>query len=301
MSKALYISQFGNYIFPADQLGMTETQGGDRSPSTLQLPGLDGALDLNGTGADTFDVDRISKRVYLEAATPAALQDAIDALAGNMQYSQILSSQGSRLLIATLPDGSQRATWAKCTACRWTMETVNIENAWLGPVDITWQRTGPQWWTYTDGPLFLGDHLGTLADTDSGGLTLGEGVVTLTPLADFINVNFTVTNSGNAPISHGLFEVDYGDTFTLTNLRNGYAFTWARPSSGWTGQERVSVDFASFSVKRDGANDWPAVTLGVKNKDNRMMVFEPGANPMRLAKTDIGTITIRYYLSDAWV
>ena len=200
----------------------------------------------------------------------------------------------ARLLLATLPGGSQRAAWAKCVEARWTLETFHFENFWLGPVNVTWQLPWPVWWAYAD-LLPLGDHLGTFADTAS--YTFGQSVVSQT-----INATpqtFTITNSGNARVMDGLIEFDGVITNpTVKNLTNKYQFTW---TGSLAAADRLTLKIAAFDVKKNGVRgQWANITMGTARGQLLPMVLEPGANLFEITSTAPNCV-FRYYFADSWM
>lgn len=289
------IIQFGGYTLPAEQLEMSESGGLGRAGSTLNLPGAGGSWDIVGVGPDPLAEDSITKSFIISASTPAALQTAIDSFVGQMLLSQNDWRQGLRLLVAELPDGSRRGTWAKCIEARFTQEYFHFDNAWLGPVNVTWRRSWPVWGDYED-LLYFGDHLGTFQDTDNANYTFGQGVVIQAVNAS--PTEFTITNGGNARVMAGLIELDGVITNpTITNTRNKHTFTW---DGVLAAGDRFTLNIAAFDAKKNGApGEWLNITVGTERGQLLPMVLEPGANPMRVTGTS-PNCTFRFYFAPAW-
>ncbi len=287
----MHIVQFGHYHFQSDQPGMSETQGAERRPDQQVLPGVNGFFDVNGTAPDSMAGDTINKRFYVTVDDVNDLQGAIDDLVGAMMQSPNDANEGTRLLIAQLPDLSKRCTWAKCTSARWTMEVVNVGNLWVGPVDIVWQRSVPEWWTYHD-MLYLGDHH-TWADVEAAGYIWGQGVVERALASP--NESWTVTNSGNANVTDGIIEFDGGVTNpAIINKRTGHSIKWTGTLNN---SERLTIYLGKRQAKRNGwPVEWPNITLG------KVVPFElwPGDNTLTLTADSVGTCTVRFYFARTW-
>lgn len=290
------IIQFGGYTLPVEQFEMSESQGAGRAGSTVGLPGAGGSWDVVGVGPDPLGEDAISKSFIITAATPAALQTAIDSFVGHMLLSQNDWRQGLRLLVGQLPDGSKRGTWAKCIEARWTQEYFHFDNAWLGPVNVTWRRGWPVWGDYED-LLYLGDHLGTFQDTDDANYTFGQGVVeqavTTSP------VEFDVTNGGNARMMSGVIELAGVVTNpTVRNLRNRHQFTW---DGALVSGDRFTLNIGAFEAKKNGApGEWLNVVMGTERGQLLPLVLEPGVNRLRITSTS-PNCTFRFYFAPAWM
>jgi hypothetical protein len=177
----MYIVRYGGYTLPTEQLDMSESMGAGRRAARQELAGVGGALDAYGTGPDPLAADTISKAFIVEAASAAALQTAVDSFIGEMMLSQNDPQQGLRMLLARLPDGTKRQSWAKCVEARGMWEYHNVNEAWL-PVQVTWERPWPVWEKFED-LLYLGDHLGTFADAAAAGWLFGPGPASLTAIA----------------------------------------------------------------------------------------------------------------------
>ena len=288
----MYIVRFGDYELPSEQLEMTETQGLSRRSAVQPLGGAGGSFDHAGSNPDPLAEDSITKTFIIQAATSALLQTAIDDLVGEMMLSQNDWRQGARVLIAQLPDGTKRATWAKCQEVRFSNEYFNEENAWIGPVSITFRRSWPMWWKYED-LRYFGDHLGTFQDAADGGWMFGSDGNLTTQAVATSPVTLNITNSGNARIMSGLIEFDGGITNPkLENLTNGYSVLW----TGTLGAgDRLTINIASYDVRKNGATgEWANVTLGTENGQLLPMVFEPGVNSLRVTGTS-PNCTFRLY------
>jgi len=291
----MHIIRFGGYALPADQLEMQETGGLERRGSTQAVAGYGGSLDAFGVGPDPLAEDVISKSFILTAASKAALQTAIDALLGEMMTSQSDWRQGTRLLIAQLPDGSRRATWAKCAAVRWNQQHYHFENAWLGSIDITWRRSYPVWWNYAD-LLCLGDHH-TLADTEAAGATLGQGVSVAALTAPATSL--TITNPGNQRVLNGVlaFSGAMGSP-VITNLRNRYTLTTNFTLSA---TDRMTLRLGTLDGRLNGVGGtWNSFFPGSDNGQLLPMALEPGANPLLITTTGTPAGEFRYYWAATW-
>lgn len=290
------IIQFGGYTLPVEQLEMSESQGAGRAGSTQPLPGAGGSWDVIGVGPDPLSEDTITKSFFVSATTPAALQTAIDDLIGEMLLSQNDWRQGLRLLVAQLPDGSKRGTWAKCVEARWDQQYYHFDNAWLGPVNVTWRRNWPVWGDYED-LLYLGDHLGTFQDTDDANYTFGQSAVIQT--VNTSPLEFIVTNSGNARVMSGLIEFDGPITNpTVRNLRNRHQFSWEGVLAAG---DRFTLNIGAFDAKKNGApGEWLNITIGTERGQLLPMVLEPGANTLRVTSTS-PNCTLRFYFAPAWI
>jgi len=292
----MYITQFGGYTLPTEQLDMNESQGMGRRGATLVLGGAGGSYDHFGTGPDPLEEDTISKAFKLQAASASALQTLVDTFLGQMMLSQNEWQQGTRVLVSTLPDGSQRQTFAKCIEARALWEWFNVNEGWV-PVQVTWRRSWPVWETFDD-IRYLGDHLGTFLEADTanydfGGDALVEEAISSSPH------NFTITNGGNARVMNGVIELD-GVIInpTLLNITNGHSLAWA---GSLNAGDRLTIYVGSFDVKLNGARgEWANLTLGSSYGQILPMVLEPGANSMRLTSTT-PACTLRYYWGKAWM
>lgn len=292
----MYIVQFGGYTLPADQLDMSETQGAGRRAATQALGGAGGSLDSYGLGPDPLAEDSISKAFIIEAASPAALQTALDSFYGQMLLSQNDWRQGARLLVAQLPDGTRRGTWAKCVEARAMMEYFHPDNAWL-PVQVTFRRNWPVWFKYED-LRFFGDHLlADFQDAEDAGWAFDDGNWTSQAIASS-PTDFTITHAGNARVMTGLIEIDGAIGSPLVeNLRNGWYF---QVNASLAAGDRLTVDLASLAVKKNGQADWSLVTLGKNNGQLIPLALEPGANPLRVSGTSPSSCTFRFYWATAW-
>lgn len=289
------IIQFGGYTLPTEQYEMSESGGAGRTGSTVGLPGAGGSWDAVGDGPDPLAEDTISKSFIITAASASALQTAVDSFAGHMLLSQNDWRQGTRLLVGYLPDGTKRATWAKCVEARWTQEYFHFDNAWLGPVNVTWRRSWPVWFDYEDLYVF-GDHLGTFADTAAldFGPPLTSQAVSASP------TTLTVTNAGNARATDLLIEFS-GTIATpkLENLRNGHWFQW----SGSLGSgDRLTFRTAGFDARKNGAvGEWANMTVGSDKGQLLPMVLEPGSNALRVTGDAPSSCTMRIYWARTWM
>ena len=290
----MYITQFGSYALP-EQLELNESGGATRRGSSQPLGGAGGAVDLNGLGPDPLEADDIVKSFWLDAGSDTALRTNLDSLLGAMMLSENDWRQGARLLFATLPDGSKRVTWAKCTDVQLQWEYFNINRGWV-PVQITWRRAWPVWQAQAD-LRYFGDHLGDFGDTAGldfdGGGTPTEESVSSSPHT------FTITNNGNYRVMAGVIELDGQITNPkLENLTNGHWFQYA----GTLGSDgRLTVYPERFKARKDGVNAWADLTLGSGKGQLLPMVLETGANSMRLTGSGISGLTLRYYWARAWV
>lgn len=289
----MYIVKFGGYTLPTDQLEMNESGGLSRRSEITALAGYGGGLDAFGTGPDPLETDRISKSFIIEAGTPAALQTAIDNFIGQMMLSQNDWRQGLRALVAQLPDGSQRRTWAKCVEARWTQEAFHFQNNWLGPVEVTWQRPQPVWFDYDD-LLVFGDHLGDFSDMIS--YDFGQGVIEQTINAS--PATFTITNNGNARIKTGLIEFDgVISEPVVTNNRNKYSFSLDRTL---VAGDRFTINLGAFQAKLNGEpGHWSDLTLGTARGQLAAMMLEPGDNNFEIVSAS-PNCTFRYYFAEAY-
>jgi hypothetical protein len=287
----MYITRFGGYALP-EQLAMQESGGLERRGSTQPLGGAGGSLDDYGVGPDPLAEDTISKAFIMEAASPAALQTAVDALIGELMLSQNDWRAGARLLVVTLPDGSQRCTWAKCASVRWNQESHHFDQAWLGAIEITWRRSVPAWWSYDD-LLVLGDHH-TFADTAAYdfGQNATEQALTGT------STTFTITHGGNARVVTGLIEFDGAvNTPTVLNTRNGHWFTY---NAALVAGDRLTLDIATLLAKKNGVSgQWSNFILGTSGGQLMPFTLEPGDNPITITCLSEAA-TFRFYWGAAW-
>ena len=288
----MYITQFGDYTFP-EQLELNESGGVSRRNSQQALGGAGGAVDLQGTGPDPLEADEITKSVWFDAGGSTALRTSLDSAQGAMMISPNDWRQGTRLLFATMPDGTKRVTWAKCVDVQIRWEYFHINRGWV-PLTITWQRAWPVWLTEAD-LRFFGDHLGDFSDTalfdfDGGGTPVSQSV-TVSP------TNFTITNSGNARAMWGLIEFDGQITNPrLDNLTNGF---WFQYTGAVTSSQRLTMYIEKFYAQHAGAAVWGSITLGSSKGQMVPMALEPGSNSMRVTGTS-PNCTLRYYFGDSW-
>lgn len=294
----MYIVKYGHYTLPIEQLDMTETQGFSRNINTIPLPGAGGSWDSDGYGQSPLTEDTINKTFFIDASDEILLEDEIDIFVNAMSHSPYDRRQGTRLLIAQMPNNSLRATWAKCQEARWNREWFTVGNSYIGPVNVTWRRTWPTWWTYHE-MLVLGDHH-TFESVEAAGFTWGqsvqEQVITENP------ASFSVVNSGLAPITIGIIEVEGAiDSPTLINNMNKHRFTY---NNNLTAIDRLTVNLANFEVKKNGfvgGAGWESLTVGTERGQLVPMIFEPGINNMTLlAASGIPACTIRFYIAGAW-
>lgn len=292
----MYIVQFGGYTLPTDQLDMSETQGATRRAATQALGGAGGSLDSYGLGPDPLAEDTITKAFIIEAASPAALQTALDDFFGEMMLSQNDWRQGARLLLAKLPDGTYRGTWAKCVEARAMVEYFHPANAWL-PVQATFRRAWPVWFKVED-LRYFGDHLlATFEDADTAGWAFDDGNWTSQAIASS-PTTFTITHAGNARVMTGLIEIAGAiGTPKVENLRNGWQFQIHHTLGAG---DRVTVDLAGPVCKLNGVADWSKITIGNNNGQLIPMALEPGANPMRVTGTSPSSCTFRFYWATTW-
>jgi hypothetical protein len=291
----MYIVQFGGYTLPTEQLDMEESQGASRRGARVLVPGRGGAIDLVGLGPDPLAVDSISKSFIISAASASALQTAVDSFIGEMMLSQNDANQGERVLVAQLPDGSYRGTWAKCTEARARMEYFHQQNGWL-PVSVTWERKWPVWWDYED-MLFLGDHLGTFAEAATAGWDFGQNVAE--QAISSTTTEFTITNGGNGRVFDGMIEFDgaIGNP-KVKNLTNEHQFSWAGTlSSG----DRFTLDIATYTAKKNGTSgEWSNITLGTAWGQIQPFRLEPGANEIKITNDSGASCTFRLYYAEAY-
>jgi len=285
----MYIIQFGGYTLPTEQLDMSETQGASRRAARSELAGVGGSLDAYGVGPDPLAGDSINKAFIIEAASPAALQTAVDGFLGEMLLSQNDPRQGLRLLVGQLPDGTKRQSWAKCVEARAMLEWYHPDNSWL-PVQATFERPWPVWEKFED-LLYFGDHLGTFEDSAAAGWTFGQAV-TVQAVASS-PTDFTITNGGNARVMRGIIEfVGAVANPTVINTRNKYSFSW---DGQLLAADRLTIDLASFDAKKNGVRgEWPNITLGTARGQLLPMILEPGANPIRIEATS-PNCSFRFY------
>lgn len=291
----MHIVKFGNYNLPDEQWEMRETGGLERRSSTQAVAGYGGSLDAFGAGPDPLAEDVISKSFILVASSQPALQTAVDNLLGVMLLSQQDWRQGSRLLVARLPDGSRRATWAKCAAVRWNQEAHHFQNAWLGSIDITWRRSYPVWWNW-DAMLVCGDHH-TLGDTSAAGYTLGQGASQANLTAASTRV--TITNPGNQRVTQGVIAL-IGAVVNpvISNARNQHrlAYTGALDAG-----ERLTLRLGSLDARKNGIRgEWANFTVGTAAGQLLPMTLEPGVNPLTITCDGTPAGAFRYYWSPAW-
>jgi len=291
----MYITKFGNYTFPT-QYELNETGGFSRRSNTEAVGGAGGAIDVFGSAPSPLELDTITRTIVVSAATPTALQVAVDELLGDMSSSDTDHRHGGRILVATLPDGTQRGTRAKCTEARFAQDYYHFDNAWLGPVSLTFERVWPVWWNYTD-VLFFGDNLETFADTATEGYTFGQAVTEQALSSS--STTFTITNDGNARIFSGLIEFDGAiDTPTVTNAVNKYTFAVSR---ALVSGNRYTVNLSSYDVKLNGSPGYFGdLIIGTKRGQLQPMVLERGANEFTIVATGTPSCTFRYYFADTW-
>lgn len=301
----MYITQFGGYVFPDEQLELNETAGASRRGARQALGGAGGSYDDMGLGADPLAEDAVNKNLTLEGSSAADLRTQFDALLGEMMTSQQDSRQGYRLLIAQMPDGSKRCTWAKCVECRARWDYWNINEAWL-PVSITWARAWPVWVKHTNdilghGMNYFGDHLGDFDDTDAAGYTFGWGSKygssgNVSPLN--LNITSNFRNLGNAVVNRMIFEFS-GQVANpkIYNPRNGHSFQYAGTLA--TG-DRLTLYTQACMARKNGLNAWASITLGPKQV--LPMALEVGDNDLILTHDGTGTgWFLRVWWADAWM
>lgn len=298
----MYITQFGAYTFPTEQIGLTETAGANRRGATSALGGMGGAWDDVGTGPDSLEEDTISKTLILEGAgatetlRKTSLRTQFDALLAGLMQSNQEYSQGTRLLFALMPDGDIRGTWAKCVEVRARWEYYNINSGWL-PVSITFRRAWPIWETLnpaTPAALYLGDHLGDFGDTAS--YDLGDDHEALVVQAAMSNgLSAAISPTGNARQVNVIVEFDGRITNPrLTNLSNGHYFEYTGTLAAG---DRLTVRSPQCTARLNGA--LVALTIGTARGQILPWVVEPGST-YRL--TGSGTIsgTLRIYAPEAY-
>jgi hypothetical protein len=291
----MHIVRFGSYVLPSEQLDMAESGGLERRGSTQAVAGYGGSLDAFGAGPDPLAEDTISKSFILAAASQSALQTAIDDLLGVMMTSQQDWRQGARLLVAQLPDSSQRATWAKCAAVRWNQQYFHFQNYWLGAVDISWRRSYPVWWNW-NAMLVCGDHH-RLSDTTAAGYTLGQGVSEVSLTA--ASVLLTITNPGNQRVTQGVLAVIGAATDPLVvNTRNQHRLAY---SGAIAAGERLTLRLASLDARKNGVRgEWSNFTVGSEGGQLLPMALEPGLNTLTITCAGLPAGTFRYYWSPTW-
>lgn len=286
----MYITQFGSYTLP-DQLELSESGGASRRGSSQPLGGAGGAVDLNGTGPDPLEADEIVKSFWLDAGSDTALRTSLDALLGGVMLSENDWRQGTRLLIATMPDGSQRVTWAKGRVVQLQWQYYNINEGWV-PAQVTWRREWPVWLAGAD-LRYFGDHLGDFQDADDAGWLFGGGDALVEESVSSSPHTFTITNNGNSRVMAGVIEFDGEITNPkLENLRNGHYFQY---SGTLASGDRLTVYPEKFDARYNGATAWSSLTLGSDKGQLLPMVLEPGSNPMRITGSGISGLTFRYY------
>lgn len=298
----MYITQFGGYVLPT-QYDMFETQGASKRIDTQDLAGMGGSLRLGGAATSPYEQDTITKRFFIQAANRTALESAIDSMVNELMMSQADRRQGEQLLIAELADGSQRCTIAECKEARWTMEYFNLNNGWVGPVDVTWQRSVSRWWTFDDA-MRLGDHW-TFADLETGGdldgTTYGQNVEEQT--LSGATETFTITNAGKQPVIDGIIEFDGAITNpTVLNNRNKYQFTLTAALTGAAGTgERATINIANFMTKINGVPQAQSVlTIGTARGQLMPMALEPGDNEIVITSTG-PNCKFRFYYARTWL
>jgi len=293
----MYITQFGGYTLP-EQLELSENESVARRPSSQVLGGAGGVVDLNGTGPDPLAVDQIAKSFWLDASSDTALRTSLDSLKAGLMLSDTDWRQGTRPLFATMPDGSQRLTWAKCIDVQIQWQYFNVNRGWV-PVQVTFERKWPKWLTATD-LRFFGDHLGTFAEAEAANWDFdggGGGGVTSESVSSSPHT-FTITNGGNARILWG--QIEFNGQVTnpkLENLTNGH---WFQYSGALASGGRLTVEPHKFRAQVDGVSAWPSLTVGSGRGQLVPMALEPGANSMRITGTGISGLTFTFYWADTW-
>jgi hypothetical protein len=306
----MYITQFGAYTFPTDQIELTETSGAGRRGATSAIGGSGGGWDEIGLGPDPLLEDSISKTLVLEGtgstdtARKTSLRTQFDALLGEMMTSQNDWRQGYRLLFAILPDGSERCAWAKCVECRARWEYFNLNHAWI-PVSLMFKRPWPVWKKHNGGALrYLGDHLGDFNDTASfnlgstgGGIRYSSGD-TASPLN--INGSGGFNNPGNARVMDVIFRWQSIVTNPrLTNTRNGH---WVQYHGTLAGSDRLTLYSQSMTAKLNGLNAWGNIEIGTRYGQLYPMVVEPGTNDIIHTHDGAsGTFFLQAWWADSWL
>jgi len=293
----MIIKKFGEYTFPSEQLGLNETGGFSRRTALEALGGLGGSIDHFGVGPNPLEADRITKSIIIQAATSPALELEFELFVAHLSQSQNDWRQGSRLLIAELESGQQRATFAKCIEARWALEPFMFDNAWIGPVNVTFERAWPIWFSYED-MLYFGDHI-TFNEAEADGLTFGQSV--LTEAITTTTHTFTIYNRGRARVTTGLIELkDIITNPTIKNTANDHQFTWT--GELLSGDRFTALlDGVRSAVKKNGAlGEYANITTGTAQGQLGLMILEPGANPIEITSTTPAA-TLNWYFSRAWV
>lgn len=308
----MHITQFGAYTFPAEQIDLTETAGASRRGATSALGGMGGGWDDLGSGPDPLAEDMVSKTLTLEGvgetdqAKKESLRTQFDALLAGLMKSPNDYNQGVRLLLAAMPNGDTRGTWAKCVECRARWEYYNVNMGWL-PVSILWRRSWPLWEKINPYPaeihaLYLGDHLGTLAQTGAiGDYDMGASQgATVVQQAMSNGLQGGLTVAGNARQPNVVIELDGQITNPrLTNRSNGHYFEYAGTLAAG---DRLVVRPAQCTARLNGA--LVPLTIGTANGQILPWVVEGKTltHPNFFILTGSGTIsgTLRIYAPAAY-
>ena len=291
----MYLKQFGSYVIPR-HLGYVyneqETQGAGRRPDHVELPGVGGAIDNYGAGANPLAQDTIGY-TFVFATLPEnaiLLQTLLDDFKGQMMEAPEDSATNERLLIAELPDGSLRFTLAKCDEVRLSAQYFNQNHAWQD-VASTFSRVWPAWFAFEDG-ISLGEHLGTLADVAAATYTLGGNVQSSTITTT--DHTFTVSNGGRLVTTEGIIELAGEITNpVIKNLRNSYQITW---TGSLGASDRLTIDLGSRLVRKNGVNEYPNITIGTENGQVLPMVLWPGDNDLQITSDSVNNCVAKIYL-----
>ena len=274
----MYIVQFGDYTLP-EQLDMQESQGAARRGSTTPLGGAGGSFDNFGTGPDPKEGGTISKSFTVSAASETVLQTELDNLLGNLMLDQSDWTKGERMLVAMLPDGSKRATWAKCVNCQWNAEYFHINNYWQGGINITWRQSRPGWFDYDNLVYFNSSHVVTSSQTYIAGQLRHTEAMTK-------QARFTVNNPGNDRVMSGLLSFDGVIVNpTVTNETNGDTFTWTVSAGAG---DRLTLNLGNYDARKNGAaGQWSNISIG--SGQLLPLVLEPGDNEILITSTTPAT------------
>lgn len=279
------VVSFGSYTF--DNLADFDCNFADTQPKTAQLPGMDGAWNLDGDAAASAPAGTVKVKWLLTAATRAgmdALRDAVRAMA----YYGIdrLSYQ------PTDPAAAERWTWARVQSISMGQNKGEHTDLWQ-PVEITFLCPEPVWWVDT----YVGWTWGS-GNFDEGQVWGADGYEIE---ASGTATTDTISQNGNtASIPQITVEPQIGDSCENPTIQRLIGATVV-DEIAWTGTlnagDILTIDGRAQAITVNGAPDWDNVSYDHPD----FFRLLPGDNSIKIIFANVGdAATVTFYFQDSY-
>lgn len=260
------LTYFGDYVFP---VAAVEDAFGARDVPDTFFDTTYGPVDALASDDLDFGDDVLARSFDIVAATPTALQTALDAARGCRGVYAALGGEAY--------DGTERWTMARClnVSTRRTNRNFNWQR-----VTMRFRAPSALWNGAEHDTTVAGVSDGSIVTiTNGGNANVDDLVLRITPTAIIDDVDISKDRLLD-PSPPDCFYVRYSATVGIGNV--------------------LMLDSGRWVVSNDGFADWSALNFQSPHLCNSLFRLRPGANPVKFEWGGGGTISVRYTFIDKW-